>query len=211
MKQTLPFIFLAVLQAASLVQAQGAPPTPPPAPAPAAPAMEGKLDSIIGKIEYNERLDTKLDGIITRLDSGDRVSNKLDTILSAIKEHDQKLEKLATTPATPAAAVAPAAATVATPAATVAPAAPAPPSSGDVSLIQLNVNDVWIVLTAAMVFFMQAGFVMLEIGACRAKNTINIVMKSFLDFCICAIVFLLVGFAFMFGTSWNGVIGTDSF
>jgi Amt family ammonium transporter len=211
MKQTLPFIFLAVLQAASLVQAQGAPPTPPPAPAPAAPAMEGKLDSIIGKIEYNERLDTKLDGIITRLDSGDRVSNKLDTILSAIKEHDQKLEKLATTPATPAAAAAPAAATVATPAATVAPAAPAPPASGDVSLIQLNVNDVWIVLTAAMVFFMQAGFVMLEIGACRAKNTINIVMKSFLDFCICAIVFLLIGFAFMFGKSWNGVIGTDSF
>ncbi len=177
--------------------------------------MEGKLDSIIGKIEYNERLDTKLDGIITRLDSGDRVSNKLDIILSALKEHDQKLEKLAATPAVPAAAAAPAVtAAIAVPATAApvvaAPAAPAPPA-GEISETQWNVNYVWIVLTASMVFFMQAGFVMLEIGACRAKNTINIVMKSFLDFCICAIVFLLVGFAFMFGKSWNGVVGTDSF
>ena len=172
--------------------------------------MEGKLDSIIDKIEYNERLDTKLDGIITRLDSGDRVSNKLDNILSALKEHDQKLEKLATAPALPAAAAVTAAPSPAA-AAVVAPAAPAPAATGDVGVIQLNVNDIWIVVTAAMVFFMQAGFVMLEIGACRAKNTINIVMKSFLDFCICAIVFLLVGFAFMFGKSWHGVIGTDTF
>ena len=179
--------------------------------------MEGKLDSIIGKIEYNERLDTKLDGIITRLDSGDRVSNKLDIILSALKEHDQKLEKLAATPVVPAVAAAPApAATASVPVpatsapVAAAPAAPAPPA-GEISETQWNVNYVWIVVTASMVFFMQAGFVMLEIGACRAKNTINIVMKSFLDFCICAIVFLLVGFAFMFGTSWHGVVGTDSF
>lgn len=217
MKKTLLSLSLALLQAASLVQAQAPQPTPPaaaPVPASATPAMEGKLDSIIGKIEYNERLDTKLDGIITRLDSGDRVSNKLDVILSALKEHDQKLEKLTAMPAAPAPSAAPtaaaaAAATAAAP--TPAPAAPAPPAAGEIGDTQWNVNYVWIIVTASMVFFMQAGFVMLEIGACRAKNTINIVMKSFLDFCICAIVFLLVGFALMFGTSWKGFVGTDSF
>lgn len=172
--------------------------------------MDGKLDNIIGKIENNERLDKKLDGIITRLDSSDRVASKLDSILSALKEHDQKLEKLATTPAAPAVAAAAAAAVPTTPAA-LAAAAPGPPSSGNASEVQANVNYVWVIVTASMVFFMQAGFVMLEIGACRAKNTINIVMKSFLDFCICAIVFLLVGFAFMFGKSWHGVVGMDSF
>ena len=217
MKQPLLILLLVLLQATSLVHAQSKQSTPPPptvapapvTPAPAAPplvdhAVEGKLDSIIGKIENNERLDTKLDGIITRLDSSDRVASKLDSILSALKDHELKLEKISTTPAAP---VLPVVAAAAVP----APAAPAPPATGDANLVQLNVNDVWIVVTAAMVFFMQAGFVMLEIGACRAKNTINIVMKSFLDFCICAIVFLLVGFAFMFGKSWHGVVGTDSF
>ena len=224
MKKTLLSLIL-LLQATTLVHAQGKQSSPPPAPAapatiapasinpapaatpPATPAVEGKLDSIIGKIENNERLDSKLDGIINRLDNSDRVASKLDSILSALKEHELKLEKIGTTPAAPAATAAvPAVAAVSAP---VAPAPPAP--SGEISETQWNINYVWIILTASMVFFMQAGFVMLEIGACRAKNTINIVMKSFLDFCICAIVFLLVGFAFMFGTSWNGVIGTDSF
>lgn len=225
MKQTLLSLIL-LLQAATLVHAQGKQSSPPPAPAvpatiapasmtpvpaatpPATPAVEGKLDSIIGKIENNERLDSKLDGIINRLDNSDRVASKLDSILSALKEHELKLEKIGTTPAAPPATTAAAPAVAAVP----APAAPAPPApSGEISETQWNINYVWIIVTASMVFFMQAGFVMLEIGACRAKNTINIVMKSFLDFCICAIVFLLVGFAFMFGTSWNGVIGTDSF
>lgn len=215
MKQTLLSLLLAALQAASVVQAQQ--PAPPPAPQPAAPAMEGKLDSIIGKIEHNERLDTKLDGIITKLDSNDRVADRLDNILSLLKEHEAKLDKIATAPApaplAPAAAAPAAAAPVA--AATVAPAAPAAPAPpaapGEVSETQWNVNYVWIVITASMVFFMQAGFVMLEIGACRAKNTINIVMKSFLDFCICALVFLLIGFSFMFGKSWHGVVGASDF
>lgn len=224
MKQTLLSLIL-LLQATTLVHAQGKQSSPPPAPAapatiapvsinpapaatpPATPAVEGKLDSIIGKIENNERLDSKLDGIINRLDNSDRVASKLDSILSALKEHELKLEKIGTTPAAPTATAA-----VPAVAAVPAPVAPAPPApSGEISETQWNINYVWIILTASMVFFMQAGFVMLEIGACRAKNTINIVMKSFLDFCICAIVFLLVGFAFMFGTSWNGVIGTDSF
>ncbi|MDB6007644.1 MAG: hypothetical protein JWR15_4631, partial [Prosthecobacter sp.] len=156
MKKTLLPIILLLLQATSLVHAQVTQPAPPPAvPPPATHAMEGKLDNIIGKIENNERLDTKLDGIITRLDSSDRVASKLDSILSALKEHDQKLEKLATAPAVPAAAAT--AAVMASPSPAAAPAATAPPASGDVSLVQSNLNDVWIIVTAAMVFFMQAG------------------------------------------------------
>jgi len=200
MKPILLLASLAALLISTPIHAQAPFAVPPPADNP----LEKKLDGIIGKIEANERLDTKLDGIITRLDSSDRVAGKLDNILAILKEHEDKLEKLpAVVPADPA--LVPAS----------APTSPAPlmPASttGEVGETQSNVNYVWIVLTAAMVFFMQAGFVMLEIGACRAKNTINIVMKSFLDFCICSIVFLLVGFALMFGTSWNGFVGTDNF
>lgn len=186
------------------------PPAPTPAPEPAPPptqVLETKVDSIIGKIEANERLDGKLDGIITRLDSSERVAGKLDNILEMLRQHEQKLEKMASAPAPPAAPVAAAATTAPPPAEPPAPAAPA----ADSGETQANINYVWVVISAAMVFFMQAGFVMLEIGACRAKNTINIVMKSFLDFCICSLVFFLVGFSLMFGHSWNGLIGTSDF
>lgn len=210
MKKTLlPFI-LAILQTVSVAKAQ-APETAAPSTAPAAQvqaptkALEGKIDSIIGKIEANERLDTKLDGIINRLDSSDRVVGKLDTILNVLKEHEQKLEKMTSSPAPAATAAAEATATAPAPAPSTEPATAASAET------QANINYVWVVIAASMVFFMQAGFAMLEIGACRAKNTINIVMKSFLDFCICGIVYLLIGFAFMFGTSWNGFIGTDNF
>lgn len=185
-------------------------PAPEPAPAPSPPptqALENKVDSIIGKIEANERLDGKLDGILTRLDSSERVAGKLDNILELLKQHEQKLEKMAATPAPPAAPVAIATAAAAPVA---EPAALAPPAA-DSADIQANINYVWVVISAAMVFFMQAGFVMLEIGACRAKNTINIVMKSFLDFCICALVFFLVGFSLMYGDSWSGLVGTSDF
>ncbi len=206
-KASLPLL-LATALFASLLHAQTPAPVPSQPAAPAATsAIEGKIDNIIGKIDSSERLDTKLDGIITRLDSNDRVAGKLDSILAILKDHEQKLEKATATPAPAATAPASPLPTVAAaPASLAAIAAP-----GDMSETQSNINYVWIIITAAMVFFMQAGFVMLEIGACRAKNTINIVMKSFLDFCICAIVFLLVGFGVMFGTSWNGLFGTDAF
>lgn len=77
--------------------------------------------------------------------------------------------------------------------------------------LQLNINMVWIVVTAAMVFFMKAGFCMLELGFTRAKNAINICMKNFLDFPVAAIGFLFVGFGLMFGNSFNGWIGTGPF
>jgi len=72
-------------------------------------------------------------------------------------------------------------------------------------------NYVWMILAGALFFMMQAGFAMVELGFARAKNSINIVMKNFLDFCISSLVFLFVGFGLMFGTSAGGWIGTDSF
>lgn len=209
MKQTFLLAAFVLLQALSPALAQETQPSPG-AP-PAGKTLEGKIDSIIGKIDTNERLDGKLDGIINRLDSSDRVSDKLDNILNVLKQHEQKLDKFSSTEGashTPAAAEPAAMAPVT--AATAPPVAPAPPVAASAET-QANVNYVWVIVTASMVFFMQAGFVMLEIGACRAKNTINIVMKSFLDFCICSLVFLLLGFALMFGDSWHGFMGTSDF
>lgn len=201
-----PTLLLATLLLTTLGFAQTPASSTPTPPAVAENLLEKKIDGILGKIDTNERLDNKLDGIITRLDTNDRVAGKLDSILTMLKEHEQKLEKLPV-------AVVPAVAEPPVVSATAAPAVVPPPvvPSGEISEAQWNINYVWIIITAAMVFFMQAGFVMLEIGACRAKNTINIVMKSFLDFCICSIVFLLIGFALMFGTSWHGFVGTDGF
>ncbi len=62
------------------------------------------------------------------------------------------------------------------------------------------VNTIWVLLGAALVFFMQAGFSMCEAGFTRAKNTGNILMKNLMDFCIGTPCFWLVGFGIMFGT-----------
>jgi Amt family ammonium transporter len=64
-----------------------------------------------------------------------------------------------------------------------------------------GLNTLWVLLGAALVFFMQAGFVMLETGFTRAKNAANIIMKNFIDFAIGAPLFWLVGFGIMFGGS----------
>ena len=63
-----------------------------------------------------------------------------------------------------------------------------------------SVNTIWVLLGAALVFFMQAGFSMCEAGFTRAKNTGNILMKNLMDFCIGTPCFWLVGFGIMFGT-----------
>ena len=63
-----------------------------------------------------------------------------------------------------------------------------------------SVNTIWVLLGAALVFFMQAGFSMCEAGFTRAKNTGNILMKNLMDFCIGTPVFWLVGFGIMFGS-----------
>lgn len=71
------------------------------------------------------------------------------------------------------------------------------------------VNTIWVLLGAALVFFMQAGFAMVETGFTRAKNAGNIIMKNLMDFCIGTPVFWLVGFGIMFGAG-NGFFGSIS-
>lgn len=73
------------------------------------------------------------------------------------------------------------------------------------------INTVWTLVAAFLVFFMQAGFAMVETGLTRAKNASNIIMKNLMDFAIGSIVFFAVGYAFMFGTDVGGFIGTSGF
>ncbi|MHB8967072.1 MAG: ammonium transporter [Thermoleophilia bacterium] len=76
--------------------------------------------------------------------------------------------------------------------------------------LQTNLNIVWTAVAAFLVFFMQAGFAMVESGFTRAKNTINILMKNLMDFSIGSIAFFMVGFGLMFGAT-NGFFGTTDF
>ncbi|MGN0151787.1 MAG: ammonium transporter [Wujia sp.] len=74
-----------------------------------------------------------------------------------------------------------------------------------------EVYGVWFLIGAALVFWMQAGFAMVEAGFTRAKNTGNIIMKNLMDFCIGTVVFILVGFGFLLGDDYRGVIGKPGF
>lgn len=69
-------------------------------------------------------------------------------------------------------------------------------------------NYVWVLLCAFLVFMMQGGFAMVETGFCRAKNATNLMAKNIMDFVIGSLVFMMIGFALMFGVSKMGVIGT---
>ncbi len=80
-----------------------------------------------------------------------------------------------------------------------------------IDLVQTHANYVWTLVAAALVFFMQAGFAMVETGFTRAKNAINILMKNLMDFSVGSIVFWAVGFGLMFGTATTGWFGTDGF
>ncbi len=80
-----------------------------------------------------------------------------------------------------------------------------------IDLIQTNANYVWTLVAAALVFFMQAGFALVESGFTRAKNSINIMMKNIMDFSIGSIVFWAIGFGLMFGATKNGFFGTTDF
>jgi Amt family ammonium transporter len=70
----------------------------------------------------------------------------------------------------------------------------------------MSLNTVWVLITAALVFFMQAGFALVEAGFTRSKNTTNILFKNLMDFAIGTIAFWAIGFGLMFGTK-NGFIG----
>ncbi|MCG2713159.1 MAG: ammonium transporter [Candidatus Omnitrophica bacterium] len=73
------------------------------------------------------------------------------------------------------------------------------------------INTVWTLLAAFLVFFMQAGFAMVETGFTRAKNACNIMMKNLMDFSVGSLAYWLIGFGIMFGTSAMGLFGTDGF
>ncbi len=80
-----------------------------------------------------------------------------------------------------------------------------------IALLQTNLNFVWTLIAASLVFFMQAGFAMVESGFTRAKSAVNIMMKNLMDFSMGSVAFWAIGFGLMFGTSKSGWIGTDGF
>jgi Amt family ammonium transporter len=72
------------------------------------------------------------------------------------------------------------------------------------------VNTIWVLVTAFLVFFMQAGFMGLEAGFARSRETVNVLMECVFDTCLCGILYWAIGFAFQFG-SGNGFIGHQYF
>ncbi|BCO07874.1 ammonium transporter [Desulfolithobacter dissulfuricans] len=80
-----------------------------------------------------------------------------------------------------------------------------------VEAVQTNLNFVWTLIAAALVFFMQAGFAMVESGFTRAKSAVNIMMKNLLDFSMGSLAFWAVGFGLMFGATKTGWFGTTDF
>lgn len=74
-----------------------------------------------------------------------------------------------------------------------------------------NFDILWIILSSGLVFFMQAGFLCLESGLTRTKNSINVAIKNITDFGIATLIFYAVGFGLMFGKSVNGIFGADTF
>ena len=68
-----------------------------------------------------------------------------------------------------------------------------------IDLVQSHADYVWTLVAAALVFFMQAGFAMVEAGFTRAKNAINIMMKNLMDFSMGTLAFWAIGFGIMFG------------
>jgi Amt family ammonium transporter len=80
-----------------------------------------------------------------------------------------------------------------------------------VATVQTNLNYVWTLVAAALVFFMQAGFAMVESGFTRAKNAVNIMMKNLMDFAVGSLAYWAIGFGLMFGATTTGWFGTTGF
>ena len=80
-----------------------------------------------------------------------------------------------------------------------------------IELVQTHANYLWTLIAAVLVFFMQAGFAMVESGLTRAKNAVNILMKNLMDFSMGSLFFWAIGFGLMFGASSTGWFGTSGF
>jgi len=90
----------------------------------------------------------------------------------------------------------------------------APTVSGNaeaIKTVQRHADLLWTLIAAFLVFFMQAGFAMVETGFTRAKNVVNIIMKNLMDMSMGAIAYWAVGFAIMFGITKTGWFGTTGF
>jgi len=91
-------------------------------------------------------------------------------------------------------------------------AAPTPLTNKEaIDLVQTHANYLWTLVAAALVFFMQAGFAMVEAGFTRAKNAVNILMKNLMDFSMGTLAFWAIGFGLMFGVSSSGWFGSSGF
>ncbi len=84
-------------------------------------------------------------------------------------------------------------------------------TSAIADFVTSNIFGVWFLIGAALVFWMQAGFAMVETGFTRAKNAGNIIMKNLMDFCIGTVVFILIGFSLFLGEDVVGLIGKPGF
>jgi Amt family ammonium transporter len=80
-----------------------------------------------------------------------------------------------------------------------------------IATVQTHADYVWTLIAAALVFFMQAGFAMVETGFTRAKNAVNILMKNLMDFAMGSIAYWAIGFGLMFGVTTTGWFGTSGF
>ncbi len=81
----------------------------------------------------------------------------------------------------------------------------------NINELKIAIDTVWVLIAAFLVFFMQAGFAMVETGFTRAKNAGNIIMKNTMDFAVGSIMYWAVGFGLMFGASSNFFFGTSGF
>ena len=81
----------------------------------------------------------------------------------------------------------------------------------DLESVKSFVDTLWVIDCAILVFIMQAGFMCMETGLSRNKNSINVALKNAADFGLAVVVFWIFGFGLMFGKSFNGIFGTDLF
>jgi len=101
---------------------------------------------------------------------------------------------------------------VLSPAAFCADAAPTIAGNAEaIAQVQHHADFVWTLVAAFLVFFMQAGFAMVETGFTRAKNAVNIMMKNLMDFSMGSLAYWAIGFGLMFGATNTGWFGTDGF
>ena len=80
-----------------------------------------------------------------------------------------------------------------------------------IDILTSNIDTLWVIDCAILVFIMQAGFMCMETGLSRHKNSINVALKNAADFGVSVVIFWIFGFGLMFGTSYNGFFGTDLF